>query len=342
MSLCVDIEKKLGAFRLRAQFEAQDGTTALLGASGCGKSVTLKCIAGIMTPDCGRIVLGDRVLFDSEKKIDLPPQQRRVGYLFQQYALFPNMTVEQNILCGIRREHKAQKRELLAEKIRMFQLEGLEKKHPAQLSGGQQQRVALARILSSEPEAILLDEPFSALDSYLKWNLELELADLLALFGGPVLWVSHDLDECYRNCGSVCVMEDGKTGAVTGMDEMIRHPESVSTARLAGCKNFLAAVEKNGAVYLPEWGMALPVDARGKTFTTLGIPDHAVALSDGGALRCTLCRVISGVEQDILLLRPEHCGEDAPVLRVAAARKNSLREGETVCVALNAEKLLLL
>ena len=114
MSLCVDIEKKLGAFRLRAQFEAQDGTTALLGASGCGKSVTLKCIAGIMTPDCGRIVLGDRVLFDSEKKIDLPPQQRRVGYLFQQYALFPNMTVEQNILCGIRREHRAEKKALLA------------------------------------------------------------------------------------------------------------------------------------------------------------------------------------------------------------------------------------
>ena len=342
MSLCVDIEKKLGAFHLRAQFEAQDGTTALLGASGCGKSVTLKCIAGIMTPDRGRIVLGDRVLFDSEKKIDLPPQQRRVGYLFQQYALFPNMTVEQNILCGIRREHKAQKKELLAEKIRMFRLEGLEKKHPAQLSGGQQQRVALARILSSEPEAVLLDEPFSALDSYLKWNLELELADLLALFGGPVLWVSHDLDECYRNCGSVCVMEDGKTGAVTGMDEMIRHPESVSAARLSGCKNFLAAVEKNGAVYLPEWGMALPVDAKGKTFTTLGIPDHAVALSDGGALRCTLCRVISGVEQDILLLRPEHCGEDAPALRVTVAHESDLQAGAAVRVVLDYSKLLLL
>ena len=342
MSLYVDIEKRLGAFCLRSKFEASDETTALLGASGCGKSMTLKCIAGIVTPDQGRIVLGDRVLFDSEKKIDLPPQQRRVGYLFQQYALFPNMTVEQNILCGIRREHKAQKKELLAEKIRMFRLEGLEKKHPAQLSGGQQQRVALARILSSEPEAILLDEPFSALDSYLKWNLELELADLLAGFGGPVLWVSHDLGECYRNCRRVCVMEDGKTGTVTGMDEMLRCPESVSAARLAGCKNFFAAEGKNGAVYLPEWDLTLPIDAKEKSFTTLGIPDGALALCDDGTLRCTVLRVIPGVEESILLLRPEGCAEAAPALRISAARRNGLHTGETVCVALDAEKLLLL
>lgn len=141
MSLSVDIEKKLGAFHLHSQFEVPDETMALLGASGCGKSMTLKCIAGIVTPDRGRIVLGGRVLFDSEKKINLPPQQRRVGYLFQQYGLFPNMSVEQNILCGIRSGDKAEKRRVLAEKIRMFRLEGLEKKHPAQLSGGQQQRV---------------------------------------------------------------------------------------------------------------------------------------------------------------------------------------------------------
>ena len=193
MSLYVDIEKRLGAFRLKSKFEVADETLALLGASGCGKSMTLKCIAGIVTPDRGRIVLNGRVLFDSEKKIDLTPQQRRVGYLFQQYALFPNMTVEQNILCGIRAGSRSEKRSLAAEKLRMFRLEGLEKKYPAQLSGGQQQRVALARILCSEPQAILLDEPFSALDSYLKWNLELELSDLLAGFHGPILWVSHEL-----------------------------------------------------------------------------------------------------------------------------------------------------
>ena len=155
--------------------------------------MTLKCIAGIEKPDRGTITLDGRVLFDSEKHINLTPQQRRVGYPFQQYALFPNMTAAQNILCGIRTGSRAEKKETLAALLRTFRLEGLEKKLPAQLSGGQQQRVALARILASEPQAILLDEPFSALDSYLKWELELELGELLGAFDGPILWVSHEL-----------------------------------------------------------------------------------------------------------------------------------------------------
>ena len=153
--------------------------------------MTLKCIAGIEKPDRGTITLDGRVLFDSEKHINLTPQQRRVGYPFQQYALFPNMTAAQNILCGIRTGSRTEKKETLAALLRTFRLEGLEKKLPAQLSGGQQQRVALARILASEPQMILLDEPFSALDSYLKW--ELELGELLGAFDGPILWVSHEL-----------------------------------------------------------------------------------------------------------------------------------------------------
>ncbi len=153
--------------------------------------MTLKCIAGIEKPDRGTITLDGCVLFDSEKHINLTPQQRRVGYPFQQYALFPNMTAAQNILCGIRTGSRTEKKETLAALLRTFRLDGLEKKLPAQLSGGQQQRVALARILASEPQAILLDEPFSALDSYLKW--ELELGELLGAFDGPILWVSHEL-----------------------------------------------------------------------------------------------------------------------------------------------------
>ena len=155
MSLVVDIEKKLGSFTLHSWFETAGGTMALLGASGCGKSVTLKCIAGIMTPDKGRIVLDGETLFNSEKRIDLTPQQRRVGYLFQQYALFPNMTVAQNILCGVRTGTKEERRRRVEEHLRRFRLEGLEKKYPAQLSGGQQQRVALARILASEPRVMV-------------------------------------------------------------------------------------------------------------------------------------------------------------------------------------------
>ena len=232
MSLCVDIEKKLGAFRLRAQFEAQDGTTALLGASGCGKSVTLKCIAGIMTPDCGRIVLGDRVLFDSEKKIDLPPQQRRVGYLFQQYALFPNMTVEQNILCGIRREHKAQKKELVAEKIRMFRLEGLEKKHPAQLSGGQQQRVAIARALATHPKVLLCDEATSALDPNTTRQILELIRDINQKLNITVVVITHQMSVVKEICSHVAILDEGRVAESGLVGTVFAAPKSAAGRRL--------------------------------------------------------------------------------------------------------------
>ena len=169
MSLEVNIEKKLDGFTLRAAFSAGNTPTALLGASGCGKSMTLRCIAGIVKPDKGRIVLDGRVLFDSEQHIDLPPQQRGAGLLFQNYALFPNMTVEQNILCGLKAEKdRAARQARCAELLRAMRLEPLAKRYPAQLSGGQQQRTALARILAGRPRILMLDEPFSALDSYLR------------------------------------------------------------------------------------------------------------------------------------------------------------------------------
>lgn len=191
MSISVDIEKKLGSFHLRVAFEAENETMALLGASGCGKSMTLRCIAGIVRPDRGRIVLNGRTLFDSERHIDLPPQQRGVGYLFQQYALFPHMTVEKNVCAGTREGTRAERKAAVQRILRTLGLEELAQRLPANLSGGQQQRAALARILVGKPEILLLDEPFSALDEHIKWKIELELADTLRSFPGRVLFVSH-------------------------------------------------------------------------------------------------------------------------------------------------------
>ena len=211
MSLEVNVTKRFDGFTLHAAFTAGDTATALLGASGCGKSMTLRCIAGIVRPDEGRIVLDGRVLFDSAQGIDLPPQQRNVGLLFQNYALFPNMTVEQNILCALKKEKDpAARRAACAEALRAMRLEELAKRLPGALSGGQQQRAALARILAAKPRILMLDEPFSALDSYLREEVEGEVGSLLAGFAGTALLVTHNRDEAYRLCREMIVMDSGR------------------------------------------------------------------------------------------------------------------------------------
>ena len=337
MSLVVDIEKKLGSFLLRSKFETGSGTMALLGASGCGKSVTLKCIAGIMTPDKGRIVLDGETLFDSEKHIDLTPQRRQVGYLFQQYALFPNMTVLQNIQCGIRSGSRGEKQQRASEQLRRFRLEGLEKKYPAQLSGGQQQRVALARILASEPRAILLDEPFSALDGFLKWNLEMELADFLSDFSGPILWVSHDLGECFRSCRSVCIMDNGASLPVTDMETLVHHPATQCAARLVGLRNFLPGRRCEGGVRIDGWEMVLPLQAASEQ-VTVAIPENAIVLAREG-YTARVCRVIRDLHDTVAVLRPVQ-DADAQLLRVVLPEGMAVAEGDVISFALLADQCL--
>ena len=277
MSLIVDIKKKLGSFELESKFEAQNGVTCLLGPSGCGKSMTLKCIAGIEKPDSGHIELDGVVLYDSEKGINLPPQKRHVGYLFQNYALFPNMTVRQNILCGMRHEKdKAVKEEKLKKMLDMFQLNGLENHRPAQLSGGQAQRTALARIMVSDPQLLLLDEPFSALDAHLRDKLMIEMRDVLARFGREVIMVTHNRDEAYNMSREIAVMDRGKLLTVNKTKALFADPGCVPAAILTGCKN-IAAAEKRGEyeVYVPDWGVtfttAQPV---GDDIKAIGIRAH--------------------------------------------------------------------
>ena len=262
MSLQVDIEKNCGSFALRVRFETEENAPAvlgLLGASGCGKSLTLKCIAGIETPDRGRIVLDGVTLFDSDRHIDLPPQKRQVGYLFQNYALFPHMTVHQNILCGLCREKDRAVRDAEVRRVlTLLQLEGLEHRRPHQLSGGQQQRAALARILVNKPRLLLLDEPFSALDSHLHDKLQMELRTLLADFGRDVLLVTHSRDEAYHLCRRAAVLEQGRLLAVKPTKELFADPGSVAAAALTGCKNS-APAHKTGEyeVEVPGWGVRL-------------------------------------------------------------------------------------
>ena len=225
MSLEVTIAKRFEGFTLHADFAAGNTAAAILGASGCGKSMTLRCIAGVVKPDSGRIVLDGRVLFDSEKGIDLPPQQRNVGLLFQNYALFPNMTVEQNILCALKKEKDpAARKAACGAALRAMRLEELAHRLPSELSGGQQQRAALARILAGRPRILMLDEPFSALDSYLREEVEGEVGSLLSNFDGTALLVTHDRDEAYRLCREMIVMDSGEVLRAGTTKEVFRRP----------------------------------------------------------------------------------------------------------------------
>lgn len=259
MSLSVHIKKDFGSFCLQADFEHEEGILGLLGASGSGKSLTLKMIAGIFTPDEGRIVLDGQTLYDGEKGINLPPRKRRVGYLFQNYALFPNMTVEKNILCGLHGEKdKARRREKLFEAAKLMQLTELLSRYPSQLSGGQQQRAALARIMVSDPKLLLLDEPFSALDSYLRDQLQIQVRELLSGFQKDVVLVSHSRDEVYRLCSRLALIDQGEILECGDTKAVFANPGSRMGAALTGCKN-IALAKKVGEyeVEVPEWGIRL-------------------------------------------------------------------------------------
>ena len=277
MSLYVKIKKRLGDFTLDVEFTSEQGVAGLLGASGCGKTLTLKSVAGIVAPDNGRIILNGVTLFDSEKHINLPPQKRRVGYLFQNYALFPNMTVAQNIACGLHHEKdKALRQKAVDEMIERMHLAGLERHRPHQLSGGQQQRAALARILVGQPEILLLDEPFSALDSHLRDQLLTELRHILKTFDKDTLLVTHSRDEAYKLCGTLAVMDGGRLTGMGSTKQMFADPGTRSAAALTGCKNIVDAKKAGGTlVFVPSWGVTFDAGQPvGDNLCAIGIRAH--------------------------------------------------------------------
>lgn len=259
MAVNVDIQKQFGDFRLDIRFKSSARRIGILGASGSGKSMTLKSIAGIEQPDRGTIEADGRIFYDRERKISLKPQERNVGYLFQNYALFPTMTVEKNIAAGLKGSRK-EKEARVREMIRKFRLEGLERYLPGQLSGGQQQRTALARIMACGPGMILLDEPFSALDMYMKDQLQRELSEMLEDYPGTVILVSHNRDEVYRFSEELLVIDQGSVVAAGETKALFRNPVSQEAARLTGCKNFSRARRIDAhTVEAYDWGATLTV-----------------------------------------------------------------------------------
>lgn len=261
-NLIVDIEKKLANFHLKVSFTSNSEPLGLLGSSGAGKSMILRCIAGIETPSKGKIILNGRVLFDSEKKINLPIRERKIGFLFQNYALFPHITVAENIAFGLPQKlSKIQIKEQVEKQLIAMHLQGLGDRYPHQLSGGQQQRVALARALASQPQALLLDEPFSALDTHLRSQLEQQVTEILADYQGVTLFVTHNMEEAYRLCPNLLVLAQGKTAHYGTKYEIFQKPANMNVAQITGCKNFsLTNIISPSKIAAIDWNCTLEIN----------------------------------------------------------------------------------
>jgi molybdate transport system permease protein len=239
LEICV--EKLLEPFRLEVNFSAGRGAVGLLGASGAGKSMTLRMIAGIVAPDRGRITLNGRVLYDSATGQKTTAARRKIGVVFQDYALFPRMTVAENVSFGLSKLPQMERRARVRLQLERMHIAELKDRYPAEISGGQRQRVAIARCMAIEPEALLFDEPFAALDPHLRRQMEEQLRETLAGYNGAIVFVTHDMEEAFRFCGDLLVLDQGKVIASGPKHQLFERPQCVAAARLTGCKNIVPA-----------------------------------------------------------------------------------------------------
>ena len=284
IELIVDIQKQLSGFFLDVAFNTDQTPLGLLGGSGAGKSLILRCIAGLDTPDRGRIVLNGRVLFDSQQNINLPPRDRACGVLFQNYALFPHLTIAENITFGM--PNRTSQREIKQEVERQLiavDLPGMGDRYPGELSGGQQQRVALARAKASQPGIMLLDEPFSALDTYLRDKQEKLLRNNLVHYQGVTLFITHNLEEAYRVCPNLLVVDRGKAIASGTKQAIFERPGNFRTAQLTGCKNFSRAVAiSERQIRAINWNCTLEViEPIPESLAYVGIRAHQLVFPNG-------------------------------------------------------------
>jgi len=233
MGISFSVRKVLSGFTLDASWEIGNELAVIFGYSGAGKSMTLQMIAGLLTPDKGRIVLGDTVLFDAGRNVNIRPQKRSIGYVFQDLALFPHMTVKENIRYGGHNIDKNEQEQRCCELLRMFRIAGLEARLPSQISGGQKQRVALARALMRQPGALLLDEPFSALDMPIRFELKTILKEIQQTFNIPVLLITHDADEALALAARMIVYAEGRVMQAGSPDEIFLSPSCEEVSALS-------------------------------------------------------------------------------------------------------------
>lgn len=278
LKLEIDVKRNLQHFNLEVAFSVGKGAVGLLGASGAGKSMTLRMIAGIVAPESGRIVLNGRVLFDSKTSRNLAPAQRKISVVFQDYALFPNMTVAENVGFGLSAHSASERRLRVQQQLERMHIAELADRYPSEISGGQRQRVAIARCMAIEPDALLFDEPFAALDPHLRRQMEEQLRETLVDYKGAVVFVTHDMEEAFRFCADLLVLDSGRVIASGPKHQLFERPQTVAAARLTGCKNIVAARRiATSEIAVDGWDCelktAMPVP---EAVTHVGIRSHQI------------------------------------------------------------------
>lgn len=294
----IDIKKTLGDFELDVEFSSNAKIIGLLGASGSGKSSVLRIIAGLIKPDSGIIRLDNELLFDSMSGTNIRVQDRRIGYLFQDYALFPNMSCVDNICCGIRQGSKKEKLDKALAMMSDLKIKHLAKLMPNTISGGEKQRVALGRLLVNQPRLILMDEPFSALDEHLRWQVETEVRGILDKFQIPAILVSHSRAEVYRLCDEACILNNGSSEKIRNTKELFEKPETLQAAILSGCKNYsrIKRISDN-EISAVDWNMRLRISESPEERDMIGIRANHIEITDRPTENSIELNIITVIEE---------------------------------------------
>ena len=308
-TLSFNLEKTLDKFNLQINLRADRGAVGLLGPSGSGKSLTLRMIAGVATPDNGQILLNGRILYDRATQTNVPSARRKIGVVFQDYALFPHMTVAQNIGFGLSASPTPERQQKVEMQLALMRISELADRYPGEISGGQRQWVALARCMAIQPDALLLDEPFAALDPHLRRQMEEQLRETLADYNGVVVFVTHDMEEAFRFCSELVVLDGGRVIASGPKHQLFESPRTVAAARLTGCKNIVpASVAEDGRISVPAWDCrldaSLPVT---DTVTHIGYRSHQLTFpeqtADQNTFSCWLVGTSEAPHEMTLYLR---------------------------------------